>query len=111
MATMEGRCDDDGGAARGRPDLGGGDGSAVADTQLMQLVARFVFGTGGQAADRLGDALGINRRSVQRWLNGQNAVPTNGDFWRGLAELVAARLRDLELIRDAVERRAAEKRG
>lgn len=90
--------------------MGRGDDSAMADTQLMQLVARFVFGTGSQAADRMGDALKINRRSVQRWLNGQNAVPTNADFWRGLAELVAARQRDLELIRGALERRAAEKR-
>lgn len=110
MATMEGRCDDDGGAAGGRLDLGRGDDPAVADTSLMQLVARFVFGTGAQAADRMGDALSINRRSVQRWLSGQNPVPTNADFWRELLELVAARQRDLELIRDAVERRANEKR-
>ena len=89
--------------------MGRGDDSAVADTQLMQLVLRFVFGTGSQAADRMGDVLNINRRSVQRWLSGQNPVPTNADFWRGLLELVAARQRELEVIRETLERRVADR--
>lgn len=87
--------------------MGRGDDAAVADTQLMQLVSRSVFGTGAQAADRMGDALKINRRSVQRWLNGQNPVPAF--VLRELLELVASRQRELAVIRETLERRIADR--
>lgn len=80
---------------------------AQADADLVREAGALLFGMGAPLADMMSPAIGINRRTIQRWLNGQNAVP--GHLWPRLIEEVHAKQRDLaRLERDLAARAAAE---
>jgi hypothetical protein len=49
----------------------------------------------------LAAALGINRRTVLRWLNGQNAVPL--EVWRELAGMLELRRVEVEELRREID--------
>jgi predicted transcriptional regulator len=66
---------------------------------LLREVAESLFGAESAAA--VAAPLGVNRRTVQRWLNGQNEVPL--EVWRELAEMLALRASEVAELRREVE--------
>ena len=101
MDALEGRDDD-----AGRPDAGGmgrGDDAGLAeDAYLIRVAGATLFGT--PVADNMARAMNINRRTVQRWLNGQNAVPSH--MWQQLVDVVRQRLGPLQASERDLARRA-----
>jgi plasmid maintenance system antidote protein VapI len=67
--------------------------------ELLRSVAEGLFDRGSSQA--LAAALGINRRTVLRWLNGQNAVPL--EVWRELAGMLGLRASEVSELRREVE--------
>jgi hypothetical protein len=99
MATVEGA--DDGGRGGGRSAMAGGDDATLAAAKLIREVAGELFGS--PVADNMALDMGINRRTVQRWLNGQNTVPV--PVWRDLALAISARRVTLQRLSLAVAAR------
>jgi hypothetical protein len=66
---------------------------------LLRELAESLFGAEGTTA--VAAALGLNRRTVLRWLNGQNAVPT--PVWRELAGMLELRQAAIAELRREVE--------
>jgi hypothetical protein len=82
--------------------MGRGDDAALADADLIREVAGLLYGL--PVADNMSAALGINRRTVQRWLNGQNAVPAH--VWQQLIAELADQQRELLRVAKLLVRRA-----
>ena len=104
MDTLE-RADN-AGRGRGGSAMARGDDAGLADAELIRALGAALFGT--PVADNMCRALGINRRTVQRWLNGQNEVPA--PRWEELSGLVAERLEELQLLSKALAARADDQR-
>jgi hypothetical protein len=104
METME-RADDSG---RGRGDkaMGRGDDAALADADLMREAVGLLYGV--PVTDNMSASFGINRRTVQRWFNGQNAIPAH--VWEQLVTEVRARQRALARLEELLVRRADDQR-
>jgi plasmid maintenance system antidote protein VapI len=66
---------------------------------LLRDLAESLFGAESAAA--VAAALGVNRRTVLRWLNGQNAVPL--EVWRELAGMLELRQIEIAELRRQVE--------
>jgi plasmid maintenance system antidote protein VapI len=69
----------------------------AAASELLRTVTESLFGS----AAVLAAALGINRRTVLRWLNGRNAVPL--EVWRELAGMLELRGTEIAELRREVE--------
>jgi len=65
---------------------------------MIRAIGGSLFGY--PVADNLARGLEMNRRTVQRWLNGQNAVPDN--VWETLAEMVNDRLQEMQRLSQAL---------
>jgi hypothetical protein len=101
METVE-RTHDAGGS-RGRSEMGRGDGN-LADADLIRAIGSTLFGY--PVADAMARGLEMNRRTVQRWLNAQNAVPDN--VWETLAEMVDERLQEAHRLQQRLAARRAD---
>ena len=106
MDSVEGRTPDEPGGSRGGSAVGRGDDGNLADADLIRQLGAVLFGM--PVADAMSRGLGMNRRTVQRWLNAQNAVPAN--VWEQLREIVAEQLHELERLSQALAARADDQR-
>lgn len=69
--------------------------------ELIREIGEALFGTRWQTD--LGDHLGVNRRTVQRWLAGQDE-PRPG-VWDDLLLVLSERLAAQQRLREAIRRR------
>jgi hypothetical protein len=99
------RADDAAGVGGGSA-LARGDDGDLADAELIRAVDAALFGW--PVADQMCRALEVNRRTVQRWLNGQNEVPPYR--WEQLAEMLEERMEELRRLREALAARADDQR-
>jgi hypothetical protein len=67
----------------------------LAEARLIRAAATVLYGP--QPALGLSEGLGVNTRTVQRWLAGQNAVPAG--IWRQLFDLAAEREAEITELR------------
>lgn len=75
------------------------DNVAMADVALIRRIAETLYGD--RPAVSLGQALGVNPRTVERWLAGQNAIPAG--IWDQLPAVAAAREREIAELRRELE--------
>ena len=71
------------------------DNVALAEARLIRQAASVLYGP--NPALGLSEGLGVNTRTVQRWLAGQNAVPAG--IWNQLLDLAAEREAEITELR------------
>jgi hypothetical protein len=74
--------------------------AAISEQDLLRAVTDALFARRA-SPQALASALGINRRTVLRWLSGHNAVPL--EVWRELAGMLELRRVEVEELRREVD--------
>jgi hypothetical protein len=69
--------------------------------ELIRAIGQALFGTQWQTD--LGTELGMNRRTVQRWLAGQDE-PRRG-VWDDLERILSERIKAQQVLCDAIRKR------
>jgi hypothetical protein len=77
----------------------------LTSAELIRRAAEALFGEAWQSSD-LADALGVNARTVRRWMSG-NEEPRPG-VWRDLHAIVVKRSADLGALIPHLEERGSE---
>lgn len=74
------------------------DNPPAQDVRLFREIAETLYGP--HPADLLADALGVNIRTVQRWLAGQNSVPDHA--WDNLRNFMMMKGFRLEILLERI---------
>lgn len=68
--------------------------------ELLRFVGGTLYGENAPWGARMADDLRVNRRTIQRWIDGTEIMPTG--VWLELDMMLLARLPDIERARDLI---------
>ena len=73
-------------------------------TPLLIEIGTALYGEGNSWESRLAEDLGVNERTMRRWLSGESAVPAGA--WTDLANIALGRARQIADLIPKLQERA-----